>query len=93
MLIFLLCLLYTCYPDGICVNQYYVYVFESCSCPPPCKAKYFISESTANCLTELLNESDMSCIYVDESVCNGVTFSGYVKGIILDQNCSENNTP
>ena len=91
LLLFFFCLWHACSPNDFCVNKYYVYVYEGCSCPPPCKAQYFISESIANCLTELLSESDSSCVFVDESVCSGITFSGYIFGINTIQDCLDNS--
>ncbi|MDY2587058.1 hypothetical protein [Winogradskyella aquimaris] len=70
-----------------CPNWYYVYLLEDCSCNSiydSCATYQIIDKDIYMCLDVLLNSSESDCIYIDESTCPEVTFSGYIKEVVED---------
>lgn len=70
-----------------CNEWYYVYTLEDCDCESntdPCATYNIISEETYYCLNDFLVNSENQCVFIDESVCSEITFSGYIKEVISD---------
>ena len=57
---------------------YYVYTVDDCECITPdssCRTYHLINQEIYSCLE---NVSDSSCFYIDNSICAGISFSGYL---------------
>jgi len=71
-----------------CTNRYYVYKYDECSCTiddDNCHTYYLLNEVNYNCQNTFLLESSDSCVFFDNTICDALNFSGYIR--VLEKNC------
>ena len=73
---------------GNCENpNYLAIVYNECSCTETdnlCKTFSSITYDQFYCIIASLNESDNGCIHTENVICSDITFSGYIKEVIVD---------